>query len=388
MVNFYISAFLADLALGAVLLSLPLLLIYKFNATSLILGLFGALGAFIYSAGVITAGRLSDRFNRKNILIFGCILFILVYSILPFLRHIRQVFFIYVFGAISMSMFWPTIQSWLSQGLDKKELVKSLLNFNVCWSAGLALGFLSAGFLFFLNMKAPFIFGVFLVAVIVLLLQRQAVFSEVKDETARKIFLEAEKNRPESAKKFLYIAWGANFVSWYIIGITRNLFPKLATQLGFSSGVIGFFIFLLTLAQTIIFFILGRTYKWHYRLLPIMLFQAFAILALLILTFSSRAIYFMIAMVFLGLSGGMTYFSSIFYSLYGFIDKGKKSGIHEAFLGAGTFLGPLIGGLAAYRFGIRAPYVTAALLLAAAITIELIIKRDGRAKLEFKGGQV
>ncbi len=378
MLNFYISAFLADLALGAVLLSLPLLLIYKFGASSLTLGLFGALGAFIYSAGVITVGRLSDRFSRKNIIIFGCLLFIIVYSILPFLQQLGQVFFIYIFGAIAMSMFWPTIQSWLSQGLDKDKLLRSLSTFNVCWSAGLMVGFLSAGFLFSFNAKAPFIFAVLFIAAVILLLLRQPLISEIRDEPARKVFLETEKDRPESARRFLYIAWCANFVSWFIVGTVRNLFPKLGTELGFSSPAIGFFVFLMILAQTTIFFVLGRTRKWHYKLFPIILFQAFAVLALILLALTSNIFYFMISMIFLGLSSGMTYFSSIFYSLYGFIDKGKRSGIHEAFLGAGTFCGPLVGGLAAYKFGIRAPYLAAALLLVIAATVELMIYRRKR----------
>jgi MFS family permease len=373
MLNFYISAFLADFALGAVLLSLPLLLIYKFNATPLILGLFGALGALIYSSGVITAGRLSDRFSRRNILIAGCVLFIFVYSILPFLRYIREVFYIYVLGAISMSMFWPTIQSWLSQGLDKRKLVNSLANFNICWSTGLTLGFLSAGILFSLNPRAPFVFGVLLITVVIFLLFRQPIVSEVSDEPARKSFSETEKSRPESTRKFLYIAWCANFVSWYIVGVVRNLFPKLGTELGFSSTVIGVFVFLMFLAQTVMFFVLGRTHEWHYKLFPLFSFQVFAIIALVILTFSSSAIYFILAMIFLGLSGGMTYFSSIFYSLYGFLDKGKKSGIHEAFIGMGAFAGPLIGGIAAHKYGIRTPFIIAALLVVAAILIELAI---------------
>jgi MFS family permease len=380
MINFYIAAFLADLALGAVLLSLPLLFIYKFGATSLILGLFGALGAFTYSSGVMVAGRLSDKFNRRNILIFGCFLFILVYSTLPFLKHIGHVFFIYVFGAISMSMFWPTIQSWLSQGLDKENLVRSLTNFNIYWSAGLAIGFFSAGVLFALDEKLPFMFAVGLIAIVILILRKQPVPSEIRDEPTRKIFLDTEKSKPESAKKFLRIAWCANFVSWYIVGTVRNLFPKLGSELGFSSTFIGTFVFLMILAQTIMFFVLGRTHRWHYRLLPIILFQTFAFAALLLLAVSSKAVYFMIAMVFLGLSCGMTYFSSIFYSLYGFIDKGKKSGIHEVFIGTGTFFGPLIGGIAAYRLGIRMPYLIAALLLITAIAVELIFHFTGDEK--------
>jgi DHA1 family multidrug resistance protein-like MFS transporter len=375
MINFYISAFLADLALGAVLLSLPLLLIYKFGANSLLLGLFGALGAFVYTVGAITTGRFSDRLDRRKIIISGCFLFILVYSFMPFLNHLGQVFFIYVFGALSMSMFWPTIQSWLSQGLNKGKLIRSLTNFNICWSAGLTMGFLFAGFLFSFDIRAPFLLGICLIAVVILLLWRQPVPSEMMDEPAKKVFLETEKERPEDARRFLYIAWCANFVSWYIAGTVRNLFPKLGTELGFSIRLIGILIFFMMLAQTIMFFILGRTHKWHYRLYPILLFQAFAIISLVMLAVFSNTLYFIAAMVFLGLSTGITYFSSLLYSLYGFIDKGKKSGIHEAFIGAGTFLGPLIGGFSAHNLGIRSPYLVAALLLGVAIIVEIILRK-------------
>ena len=375
MINFYISAFLTDFALGAVLLSLPLLLIYKFGATSLILGLFGALGSLIYFSGVITAGRLSDRFNRRNIIMLGCSLFILVYLITPFLNRINQVFFIYVLGAISMSMFWPTIQSWLSQGLNKETLMKSLTNFNVYWSTGLTLGFLVAGFLFSINMRAPFFFGICLVSVVVPILRKQPVPSEMRDGPARKVFLETEKEKPGSTKRFLHISWCANFVSWYILGMVRNLFPKLGTELGFSTRAIGVLIFSMMLAQTIMFFILGRTHKWHYRLSPILLFQSLAILALVAMAIFSQTYYFIAAMIFLGLSSGMTYFSSLFYSLYGFLDKGKKSGIHEGFIGIGALLGPLIGGFSAHSLGIRSPYVIAALLLVIAIVVEFTFYR-------------
>ena len=86
--KFFIAAFLADFALGAVLLSLPLLLIYKFSASSVVLGLFGALGAFVYSSGVIVVGRLTDKVNRRTMLLSGCILFIITYTILPNLNNI------------------------------------------------------------------------------------------------------------------------------------------------------------------------------------------------------------------------------------------------------------------------------------------------------------
>jgi len=378
MVKFFIAAFLTDLALGAVLLSLPLLLIYKFGVTSLQLGLFGALGAFVYSSGVLAIGRLSDRFNRRNILISGCLLFIAVYLVMPLLKDLRHLYLLYVLGAISMSLFWPTIQSWLSQGLDKDRLLRSLTYFNISWSAGLTFGFLSAGFLFSLHIYAPFLFGVSMVAIVVLLLFRQSLTSEMRDEPARKVFLRTERERPEMARHFLIIAWCANFVSWYVVGLIRNLFPKLGTTLGFSASAIGSLVFLMLLSQTLMFYILGRTHRWHYRLLPIVFFQILAIAALITMSRTSNILLFALPMVFLGLSGGMTYFSSIFYSLFGFIDKGKRSGIHEAFIGTGAFLGPFVGGFVASAFDMRAPYLVAAFLIAVTVLVESVIWHRGR----------
>ncbi|MDD5680658.1 MAG: MFS transporter [Candidatus Omnitrophica bacterium] len=370
MFNFYISAFLADLALGAVLLSIPLFLIYMFGATSLTLGVFGAIGSLVYSAGVIIVGGMADRFIRRKILLVGCCLFISANSVLPFLKTTEQVLIAYIVGSASMCMFWPTLQSWLSQGLNKHKLVNSLMIFNISWSAGLMLGFFFAGFLFAFNPKAPFALGVLLVLAVIAFLYRQPLVPPEKNGGGERAIPEIDKNRPANHAVFLYVAWCANFVSWFNVGIMRNLFPKLGTELGFSAGMVGIFIFVITLAQTVMFFILGKTHKWHYKLWLLILFQLFAFFSLLAVAFSSQTAHLIIAMIFLGLSCGMTYFSSIFYSLYGSADKGKKSGLHEAFLSAGAFFGPLAGGFLAQKFGIRAPYIVAAAVSIIAVAAE------------------
>ena len=382
MFNFYISAFLADLALGAVLLSIPLFLIYMFGATSLTLGIFGAVGALVYSAGVIIAGSISDRVSRRNILLSGCCLFIVAYSILPFLRTTGQVLMIYILGSASMSMFWPTLQSWLSQGLNKRDLMKSLTMFNIFWSSGLMIGFFAAGFLFARNPKLPFALGVILIAVVMALLYKQPLTPAAENSAGKKADVTAEEKKPANYAALLYAAWCANFLSWFIAGIMRNLFPKLGTKLGFSAGLVGTLIFVITLAQTVMFFILGRTHKWHYKLELLILFQALALASLLAVAFTSQVAYLIIAMVFLGLSTGMTYFSSIFYTLYNSsTEKGRGSGIHEAFLGIGGLFGPLAGGLFAQKFGIRAPYVVAAVVLMLAMAAEMALVKFGTPKV-------
>jgi len=384
MVNFYIAAFLADLAIGAVLLAIPLFLIYRFAASSLLLGILGAVGALVYSAGVIIVGRMADRFSRRKIILFGCGMFAVAYSVLPFLKTTNQILLAYAFGSASMAMFWPTLQSWLSQGLDKPSLMRSLTIFNISWSAGLMVGFFSAGFLFALGQEVPFAFGVILIVITMLFLYRQPPAPRVKAVT--KLFSDGvNKNaagspmagigedKPANYISFLYIAWCANFVSWFNLGVMRNLFPKLGTELGFSTALVGTLIFIITFAQTVMFFVLGRTHRWHYKLGLILLFQFIAFLSLWIFVFSSCAVHFAIAMIFLGLSAGLTYFSSIFYSLYGSVDKGRKSGLHEAVIGTGAFFGPFAGGLFAAKFGIRAPYLVAAVVVAAAMLLEIAL---------------
>ncbi len=380
MTNFFIAAFLADFALGTVLLALPFFLIYAFNASSFTLGMFGAVGAAAYSAGVLATGRLADRINRKYLLLSGVVLFILIYACVPFLRSLPLVFAAYVAGCLSMACFWPVLQSWLSQGLARRHLVRSLSYFNVCWSAGFTCGFLSAGVLFGVRPFAPFALAIFLMACAGILLSRQPVISEATDGPARRTFLLTEKERPASSGRFLRIAWCANFCSWFILGTMRNLFPRLGTDLGFSSSLIGMLIFTMPFFQTVSFFVLGKTQRWHYRLAPLLIAQSAACAGLFVITQSRHVIVLMAAIAFLGIAGGITYFSSIFYGLYGSADKGRKSGIHESVIGSGALCGPLAGGIVAQVFGARAPYAAGMFVIALAMGIEIIIYFRGEKR--------
>lgn len=194
-----------------------------------------------------------------------------------------------------------------------------------------------------------------------------------KNGAGKNAAAEMDEDAPANYKFFLYAAWVSNFVSWFNLGVMRNLFPKLGTELGFSAVLIGTLIFIMAFAQTAAFFILGKTHKWHYKLGVVVLFQFFAFLSLWVFAFSSGVLYFAIAAVFLGLSAGVTYFSSIFYSLRGSENKGRRSGLHEGVIGTGALFGPLAGGFFAAKFGIRAPYVTAAIVLAAAMLAEIAL---------------
>lgn len=377
MFPFYLSALIVDMALGAVLLCVPLFAIKRFDVSPLFLGYIGTLGALFYSSFVIVFGRLCDRLNRKVILFLGCILFSVTYTIMPHLKHQAWILVVYPFGSVAMAMFWPSIQSWIALGKDERRLLGDIGKFNISWSMGLMLGPLIGGFLFQINDHAPFIFASSLIILAIILLSKQPLVLEKKKPEGETITISGEQtniNRPAS-QKLLYVAWVANLASWFTIGMIRNQFPKLGVFLGISPVLIGTLIFAMGFSQTGMFFLLIRSRRWQFKTISIIPLQALASLGLLMIFLNRLTSVLFLGFIFLGLCSGMTYFSSIFYSLYGHQDKGRKSGLHEGFLGAGILFGPLLGGLAAQEFGLRAPYLVAFILIWAAIAVEIAIIR-------------
>lgn len=378
LLHFYLAAFLATIAIGAVLsIGVPLFAGKQLNAGPLFLGSIGALGALFYTPFVIGFGRLIDRFNRRLLLIVGCALFSLAYIIMMRVKCLYQILLIYPLGTIGTAMFWPSIQSWLALDLDRAHLLRSLGIFNVSWSAGWMVGPLLGGFLYEAGYKVPFIFASTLAVLIILLLARQPLILERSAEVKKNSPFEV-KVGPAKADAFLHAALVANFATWFFIGIMRNLFPKLGTELGMGSVTIGVLVFCFGLSQTVIFIVLRRTQRWQYRLIPLVAIQSLAILGLLIILLMRSSIAFIPAFVLLGISGGMTYFSSIFYSLYGYLDKGRRSGVHEACIGAGCFFGPLMGGGFSHIFNnLKAPYLAALILMVLAIVVEVRMVKSG-----------
>lgn len=89
-----------------------------------------------------------------------------------------------------------------------------------------------------------------------------------------------------------------------------------------------------------------------------------------VLFFCSKFEVLALAMLAVGGLGGITYTSSIFYSLHREGNRGTMSGFHEAVLGGGALVGPLLGGIAGKFFGLRAPYLLCLLLLLGAMIFE------------------
>ena len=114
---------------------------------------------------------------------------------------------------------------------------------------------------------------------------------------------------------------------------------------------------------------------WHFRRRYLFGAQALGVAGVLILSFASQTLWFALALALIGFSASVTYYSSLLYAVQLSAEKGRGTGRHESILSLGGLLGPVLGGIAAYSVGLRAPYLICFFLLLAAIFSEWVILR-------------
>lgn len=273
-------------------------------------------------------------------------------------------------------MFWPTLEAWIAEKESKRTLIQKMALFNISWSTGLAIGPLIGGILFGMNFKLPFYFAFFVSVFVLFILfykTPKVNFATKSKSFADKTFL--SEAPPHSFSLYIKISRLANFVLCLCTGMVWYIFPKLGTQLQISPLFLGLLMFILSLSRVLTFYGLGRVHRWHYRIFPLVLFQLVTAVGLVIIFIASSLPLFFLAFVFIGVGLGMTFSSSLFYSVNVTSQRGPSAAIHETILMSGFLLGPLIGGAVAQGFSLRAPYPVVAAIVVVGIFTQLLLKR-------------
>lgn len=352
----YAISFVIDAGFGVVGIAVPLLAL-QLGATYDELGLIGAVSFLVYSLGSVVSGRLSERLGYRRTMIVASSLAVPMVLLFNFASTVIQILLLSGIIRLSLAGLWPPMQAWLGSGKDRSELLNTLGRYNVCWGLGILVGPLAGGALYSLGTATPFVFVSSLMGLISIVL----ILLKVRDENAD----EPSPGQPQhqaNARQFLPIAWSANFAGFFSAGAIRALFPKLTSDLGISSDILGLLLSLIGVAQVFVFYVVSRNNHWEFKFAPLVAVQILAACGLLLLVFADTTLAFACSMLCLGVALGITFTASIFYSLLSG-GGGRRTGIHESIIGSGYFLGPLVGGVAAQHIGSRAPYLLAAVVI-------------------------
>ena len=366
--------FWMDLSASIFYLAAPLVVI-DLGGNPIELGLIGTITAAVHMLLANLAGRLSDRFGRRMLMIVGPLIFGVSCLLMTQIPNVKGVLALAALNGCGMAVFWPAFQAWVAESRNGSGLARNIGSFNMSWTASHLLGPTLAGFLFALHARLPFWMAALLCFSLFL-----AMWASAK-ERAFHPGLEGESRPSESAepkfgRNFLYAIWIANFASFFILGNARYQFPKLARELTMSSYTIGLLMSCIGFAQFLGFFLLRGSARWHFNRLYLFGAQLLAAVGLVLLVYTSnRGLVFASTFLMLGFCASLTYYSSLYYAVRLLQRKGKGAGLHESILGGGVVLGPLLGGVAAHTAGLRAPYVLCLNLLAVAVAAEWIILR-------------
>ncbi len=346
------------------------------GVSSLWLGILGSSMGVSYISLCFFFGKLSERWHRKNLLVLGSFLYIAASLLFSFSSQIYHLYLSMLLLGTAGAMFWPTLEAWIAEKESKRTLTQKMALFNISWSTGFAVGPLIGGILFGMNFKLPFYFAFFVSVLVffVLLYKTPKVSLATKSKSFTDKILLSE-DPPDSFSLYIKISRMANFILCLCLGMIRYIFPKLATELQISPSFLGLLFFILALSLMLTFYGLGRVHQWHYRVFPLALFQLIAVVGLIVIFTASSLPLFLLAFVFIGVGLGMTFSSSLFYSINITSQKGPSAAIHETVLMSGFLLGPLIGGAVAQRLSLRAPYLAFAAIVVVGISIQLLLKR-------------
>jgi len=364
-----------DLTLSMMMLTVPLYSL-KIGAGPIYLGFLGATYTFFYIIFSLIFGQKSDFGSHRTLVSAAPILLAILYILIAGTSSLVLLFIFYSLLGIGMAMFWPVMESWMVRFTPPSILPSRVGRFNISWSLGSMMGPTLGGFFYEIQYRFPFMAAIFFCITIFFLVLRFRPSELLIPETPTSepaLTSNSKTSEMATIPSLLLVAWVANFASWFSLGIIRYFFPKLAGELQIRPAFTGLIMFILYASQSLMFLMLSKRPRGESRLGLLIGFQLLGSISIFCLSRIQSPFLIPLAFSGIGLMLGITYFFSIYHSLAGGKEAGRKSGIHEAVLGSGGLLGPLLGGLLTWRWGLRAPYTFSAMVIAGVILLEIFI---------------
>lgn len=256
---------------------------------------------------------------------------------------------------IPLCLIWPSLETLVTEGEDFAGTARCVGIYNVVWSGANAVAFCMGGWMW----EAFGQRGLYGIPFALMLAQLGFTLwleAQSKRQPPREANVRPrEPHHPEAAayqqkvppRRLLQMAWLANPFAYVAMNTVSAVIPHLADRFQLTASQTGLFCSLWFYARFASFIALWQWTGWHYRFR--WLVTAFVALIVSFATMLlARELWLVIAaQLALGLSVGLMYYSSLFYSMDAGGDaKGEHGGFHEAMIGAGICGGPLIGATA------------------------------------------
>lgn len=300
-----------------------------------------------YLAGCLTMPRLTRRFSSPASILVS--LLGQAAAIFAFLR-VRSLAASYailgVYGVV-LSLLWPSVESWLSAGLEGNALSRATSLFNLSWTFATGVTPWITGV-----MVASTLTGPFATALSICLVSAFSVFVLAR---YLKAFeggpaidgKEEPEGNPVTTRLYLF-GWIGIFLAYTGSTAMQSIFPLYAAdRLGISSSYAGFILFLRGIVSFCVFIVLGRISFWQFSRKWTLSGQALLIVPLLLMPLVRQVWSFCVFCVVYGVGFAVNYNASMFHSAAaGGTEAQRKQrlAIHESAISAGQIFGSASAG--------------------------------------------
>ena len=334
------AAFLADMSLYLIMTGVPYRTL-AFGAGAVALGFVPVARGVPYSLCTIWAGALTEGGDRLRAARVTLVFAALASIAFVFVGSMAAIFGLLAVLGFAFAFYWPALQAALAD-LGARGVTHSLGWFNMAWSTGKATGFLLGGMLL-----AGFGFPALFIAAtlgIVGVLGLIAI-PLPKPLPALGSATPGSLPAPERSLAFRRAGWTANAIAGGIATVLNFHYPHWLREIGRGEVLLGTYLGLVFVSQTLSFYLLARLPGWRHRVGPLLALQAPMVLVLLLLPLLRLPALILATAPFMGLGLGMAYFASLFYSVEAPAGRGRNAGAHEAVLTLGAVALPFLAGL-------------------------------------------
>ncbi len=347
---------------------------FGFTATENLM--LAALNGVIYIFAAWQGGSFAQRFGCTRSLYAGYSGFALALVLGLILNTTAGQVAAYCVWTISVCFIWPALEAIVTDG-EQANVCNMVGYYNITWALGGAVAFFTAGMLLErCGIKSLYFIPLILISVQLVLLPFAAKLTKKHASSAQGTCCNPPECDSMDARHFLHLAWIANPLSYVAINTALPLFPSIATKLGLGTGIAGIICSIWMFARLTAFIILKRWTSWHYKfgLLAGSFAAMVASFAGIVLAHSIFVL--IVAQIGFGLSIGLIYYSSLYYSMNVSSERGAHGGLHEAMIGAGLFAGPAFGAVSVLLLPAANPSIWAVSgLLTAGFSGFLLLRR-------------
>ena len=322
----YLVAGLIDVLAAAAILSFP------YVAKYLGLGTLGTIAnsifALCYVAVCLLVAKVRIFRDRRTYLVLGCLL-IAAGGLLLFLnKSAASMLVSSLFYGLGAALFYPALQPWITEGMDKRRIVHVMGGYSIAWVVGYLSGPFLAGFVLSAakgsaaGLEGPLnvIFGVS--AIVAFLTAAFCVPDIYSHDVREKKLLRKEKRPPhrtdvpqERIRMFLILLWINNFAAFFLTGLIRFLFTELGKAEHIDPLVVGSVTTVLFFTIIPVTLLLRHWHGWIFSFRWLVGFQLLAVPAVLFLAFTTSVPLYFAAAVLFGILSAFSFFASASYSL-------------------------------------------------------------------------